>query len=124
MLNIAQGTLPTGFIPTSAAMDKSGQVTLSAAPYDNKQASAMLSGVLRKKAAAGQLRASGAMFDVLFNPPDGSGTLDAVVFLLEHETGEAVMLHQTYKKGLFRKIKFGDRFEEALPDQMRAWTKT
>jgi hypothetical protein len=123
MFDLAQKTLPTGFIPTAATMDKSGQVTLMAAPFDNKEASAMLSGVICKEAAAGKLRASGVMLDVLFNPPDGSGTVDAVVFILEHESGEAVMLHQTYKKGWFRKIKFGDRYEEPLPDQMRAWTK-
>jgi hypothetical protein len=123
MLNLTKAVLPkSSFLPTAATMDRNGEITLHAVPFDNQQASSMMAGILRKESETGQLRASGMMLDVKFAPPDGSGVSDAIVFILEHENGDAVLLHQTYRWGFFRKLKLGEQFEEPLPAQRRSWT--
>ena len=124
LFEIGRETLSKGhFFPGNAAMKTNGEIILSVCPLEANEAAQTMTGILNEQAKSKEIRAAGVLLDVTFTPPEASAPVDALVVVLEHENGEAYVVHLTYHKGLFGKIKFGSEYEEPSP-MMKIFTET
>jgi hypothetical protein len=116
LLRIGGDLLDASLSPTGAAMARDGSVALMNAPLDNQHAFEMLCDWLHGKACARELRASGILMDVHFSPPDGTGRVDALLCVLEHEQGEGFMVHQVYQRNPEGRVVFQQQYTEPVPE--------
>ena len=99
------------FFPFGAGVNTNGEVEAHAT-YDgnempaSEEVIAMLVQGFQGKARDGSIRSCGICFDGRI-VEDGE-KVDAVIFYLEHVSGDASKVYTTYKKGLFGKHRFGE----------------
>jgi hypothetical protein len=101
------------FNPFGSVMKTGGEIALVGG-YDDKSDAAEIANLLvegfRGGARSGDYMATALCVDVRVNPPDGSGTTDAIRVTLEDAAGEAVNVFLPYRKRAFRGIKYGELF--------------
>lgn len=73
----------------------------------------LLEAAFRKNAELGKIKASGICIDVRVIPPGKQDKTDAIQTNLEHIEGQAVSVFLPYKKGLFKKVTYGELFATA-----------
>jgi hypothetical protein len=113
------------FHPFGNAMTVDGQVELSAASTGSETPPAqelidLMVAALRKRAAAGEIRAAGLCYDVRMRGSDGNAT-DAISVALEHVAGDTVLVLMPYSKGRLSGLRFGDL--SAQPGERRIFVK-
>jgi hypothetical protein len=116
LLGIGGDLLEASLRPTGAAMARDGSVALMNAPLENQHAFEMLCDLLHGKARNHEIRASGILMDVRFSPPDGTGRVDALLCVLEHEHGEGFMVHQVYRRNAEGRVVFQRQYTEPVPE--------
>ena len=121
LLRIGGDLLEDHLGPTGAAMSRDGSVALMNAPFENQHAFEMLCDWLHGKARTRELRASGILMDVRFSPPDGTGLVDALLCVLEHEDGEGFMVHQVYQRDAAGRVEFQRQYAAPVPE-MKVFT--
>jgi hypothetical protein len=97
--------------PIGAVMATSGEVQLlavdtGAAQRPSTEHIDFLRATMRRRAAAGEIKAAGIGFDATVAGPD-RGT-DAIVVTLEHRAGECVNVTMPYERGSIGGATFGD----------------
>ena len=98
--------------PIGAVMANSGEVQLMAVDTGAEQRLStehvdFLRATMRRRAAAGEIRAAGIGFEATVAGPDGLRT-DAIAVTLEHRAGECVDVTMPYERQSLRSATFGD----------------
>lgn len=115
------------FIPTALAMSPDGTLTTNETPITQQNDEEIAQEILAlrrtfgEEARAGRLAAYGVMMLTDFDVPNSLKNVKAVAYFFEHECGEGIVMHQTYEKKLFRKVKFTGQYEDSLPESFRIW---
>lgn len=110
------------FRPAVALMNHAGEITINAAQAEPHEVEDLMTEAVSEAAEDGTLRASGMMFDVLLDSPDGKKQNEAVAFILEHQSGAGALIHQNYRRGLLGGVTFQDSTTAPLPADLRVWT--
>ena len=70
----------------------------------------LLTEAFRQRAHAGEIRAAGACFDVLIQPPKEQQKSDAIQLALEHRDGEAADVFLPYRRDEAGILHYGELF--------------
>jgi hypothetical protein len=110
------------FYPFGASMGADGNITMDGATTrEEKPPSQELIDVLAASYATrsrtGELRAAALCADVRVLPPGSEAKTDAIQVGLEHSSGEAVTVFLPYKRGWFRRVRYGNLFASARDRQ-------
>lgn len=104
------------FIPIGAVMNMDSETVLTAIgkeDYPDPQSIIdEMTTFHREKAEKCEIKVSGIAFDGRVTPP-GEDKSDAIIICLEHKDNYSVTVFQPYKKGLFKRIKYGKMFAGA-----------
>ncbi len=101
------------FIPIGAVMNMDSEIILTATgkeDYPDPQSIIdALTTAHKRMAGSGEIKISGIAFDGRVTPP-GEDKSDAIIISLEHKDNYSVTVFLPYKKGLFKRIKYGEMF--------------
>jgi len=104
------------FYPFSATMQRDGAIRLVNGVIGDSEHPrpteiiAFLEAAFKKQPEQGEIKAAGICYDVRVIPPGKQDKTDAILASLEHIEGQAVSVYLPYKKGLFKKVTYGDLF--------------
>lgn len=101
------------FFPCGQFMKQNGQI-VSCSPYDSdehppsKKLIEILVHDFQQRATKGEIRAAGICCDVRVATPEHPEKIDAVLFALEHQNGEAVDVFLPYNLDSAGEVRFGE----------------